>query len=100
MLALGTFALLCQPEQARLVREHPERTDDAVEELLRYLTIVQFGTVRVAREDVEIAGAGVRAGEPVVASIAAANRDPARFPDPDGLDVTRDATEHIAFGHG
>ncbi|MFD7503067.1 cytochrome P450 [Streptomyces sp. NPDC059850] len=100
MLALGTFALLSHPEQARLVRERPERADDAVEELLRYLTIVQFGTVRVAREDVEIAGARVRAGETVVASIAAANRDPARFPDPDGLDVTRDATEHIAFGHG
>ncbi|MFI0816436.1 cytochrome P450 [Streptomyces sp. NPDC021098] len=101
MLALGTFALLCHPEQARLVRERPERVEGAVEELLRYLTIVQFGTVRVAREDVEIAGARVRAGETVVASIAAANRDPARFPDrPDDLDLTRDATEHIAFGHG
>lgn len=100
MLALGTFALLCHPEQARLVRERPEAADGAVEELLRYLTIVQFGTVRVAREDVEIAGVRVRAGETVVASIAAANRDPARFPDPDGLDITRDATEHLAFGHG
>ncbi|MFI0773683.1 cytochrome P450 [Streptomyces sp. NPDC021212] len=100
MLALGTFALLRHPEQARLVRERPEAADAAVEELLRYLTIVQFGTVRVAREDVEIAGVRVRAGETVVASIAAANRDPARFPDPDALDVTRDATEHIAFGHG
>lgn len=100
MLALGTFALLCHPEQARLVRERPERADDAVEELLRYLTIVQFGTVRVAREDVEIAGVRVRAGETVVASIAAANRDPDRFQAPDDLDITRDATEHIAFGHG
>ncbi|MET7933083.1 cytochrome P450 [Streptomyces sp. NPDC005322] len=101
MLALGTYALLCHPGQSRLVRERPELVDQAVEELLRYLTIVQFGTVRAAREDVEIAGVRVRAGETVVASIAAANRDPSHFPDhPDELDITRDAAHHIAFGHG
>ncbi|MGW7001497.1 cytochrome P450 [Streptomyces sp. NPDC054933] len=100
MLALGTFALLCHPEQSRILREQPDLVDNAVEELLRYLTIVQFGIVRVAREDVEVAGVRVRAGETVVASIAAANRDPAQFPEPDELDITRDAAHHIAFGHG
>ncbi|WNF00510.1 cytochrome P450 [Streptomyces luomodiensis] len=100
MLALGTYALLCHPEQSRRVRQRPELAERAVEELLRYLTIVQFGTVRAAREDLEIAGVRVRAGETVVGSIASANRDPARFPDPDTLDVTRDAADQVAFGHG
>ena len=74
--------------------------DSAVEELLRYLTIVQFGTVRVAREDVDIAGQHIRAGETVVASLAAANRDPAQFAEPDELDLARPASQHVAFGHG
>ncbi|CAM5353847.1 MULTISPECIES: cytochrome P450 [Streptomyces] len=100
MLALGTYALLRHPEQSRLVRERPEVIDHAVEELLRYLTIVQFGTVRVAQEDLEIAGARVRAGETVVGALASANRDPSRFSDPDTLDVTREAAGQIAFGHG
>ncbi|MBL1101114.1 cytochrome P450 [Streptomyces coffeae] len=100
MLGLGTYALLSHPGQAALVRERPELADHAVEELLRYLTIAQFGTVRTAREDVEIAGVRVRAGETVVASLAAANRDPSLFPAPDDLDVTRDAGQHLAFGHG
>ncbi|QKV90893.1 cytochrome P450 [Streptomyces sp. NA02950] len=100
MLGLGTYALLSHPEQAALVRERPELADHAVEELLRYLTIAQFGTIRTAREDVEIAGVRVRAGETVVGSLAAANRDPSYFPLPDELDVTRDAGQHLAFGHG
>ncbi|MFD8278588.1 cytochrome P450 [Streptomyces solisilvae] len=100
MLALGTYALLRHPEQAGMVRERPEVIDHAVEELLRYLTIVQFGTVRVAREDLEIAGVRVRAGETVVGSLASANRDSSRFPDPDTLDVTRDTPDQMAFGHG
>ncbi|MCQ8831335.1 cytochrome P450 [Streptomyces malaysiensis] len=100
MLALGTYALLRHPEQARMVRERPEVIDLAVEELLRYLTIVQFGTVRVAREDLEIAGVRVQAGETVVGSLASANRDSSRFPDPDTLDVTRDTPDQMAFGHG
>ncbi|MEU5269252.1 cytochrome P450 [Streptomyces hygroscopicus] len=100
MLALGTYALLRHPEQSRLVRERPELVDHAVEELLRYLTIVQFGTVRAAREDLEIAGVRVRAGETVVGSIASANRDRSRFTEPDTLDVTRDAAGQLAFGHG
>ncbi|MGW5698075.1 cytochrome P450, partial [Streptomyces asiaticus] len=100
MLALGTYALLRHPEQSRGVRERPELIDHAVEELLRYLTIVQFGIVRVAREDLEIAGARVRAGETVVGALASANRDAARFAAPDTLDIAREPGDQLAFGHG
>jgi cytochrome P450 len=100
MLALGTYALLCHPDQLRALRENAELIDTAVEELLRYLTIAQFGTIRIAREDLEIAGQHIRAGETVVASLAAANRDPAQFAGPDQLDLSRPASQHVAFGHG
>jgi cytochrome P450 len=100
MLALGTYTLLSRPDQLRAMLEHPESVERAVEELLRYLTIVQFGTVRVAREDVEIAGRHIRAGETVVASLAAANRDPEHFDRPGELDLEREPSQHVAFGHG
>ncbi|WP_377267139.1 cytochrome P450 [Peterkaempfera sp. SMS 1(5)a] len=100
MLALGTYALLRHPDQLAGLREHPEGVTRAIEELLRYLTIVQFGTVRVAREDVEIAGRHIRAGETVVAALAAADRDPDHFTQPDALDLTREPSQHVAFGHG
>ncbi|MFC5754852.1 cytochrome P450 [Actinomadura rugatobispora] len=100
MLALGTFALLRHPEQLDVLRAHPEGVDHAVEELLRYLTIVQFGTVRVARQNVEFGGRRIRAGQTVVASLPAANRDPGEFPDPDDLDLARDPCRHVSFGHG
>ncbi|SEG73585.1 Cytochrome P450 [Thermomonospora echinospora] len=100
MLALGTYALLSHPAQSRMLREHPELAERAVEELLRYLSIAQFGAVRVALEDVEIAGRRIRAGETVVAALAAANRDPEQFPGPDELDLTREPSHHVAFGHG
>ncbi|MEU9119919.1 cytochrome P450 [Streptomyces sp. NPDC048506] len=100
MLALGTYTLLTHPEQLDALRAHPEGVQHAVEELLRYLTIVQFGTVRVAKQDVEIAGRRIRAGETVVASLAAANRDAEQFDRPDALDLAREPSQHVAFGHG
>jgi cytochrome P450 len=100
MLALGTLALLEHPDQLGALRADPALLDPAVEELLRYLTIVQFGLVRVPTEDVEIGGHRIRAGEPVLVSLAAANRDPAEFTDPERLDVTREYSRHLAFGHG
>ncbi len=100
MLALGTYTLLRHPDQLRVLRDHPEHIGRAIEELLRYLTIVQFGTIRVAREDVDIAGRRIRAGETVVAALAAANRDPGHFPRADEFDVTREPSQHVAFGHG
>ncbi|MGW0736470.1 cytochrome P450 [Streptomyces sp. NPDC002851] len=99
MIGLGTYALLTHPEQAAALRENPELAPQAVEELLRYLTIAHTG-IRVALEDVEVAGQLVRAGESVTFSLGSANRDPQRFPDPDALDLRRNARGQLAFGHG
>jgi len=100
MLALGTLALLEHPAQLAALRADFSLVDQAVEELLRYLSIVQFGLVRTATEDVEVGGQRIPAGEPIVASLAAANRDPAQFPEPDELDLSRAYSPHLAFGHG
>jgi cytochrome P450 len=99
MLALGTFALLSNPDQLAALRADPGLADTAVEELLRYLSIAHTG-VRVALEDVEVAGHLVKAGESVTVSVQAANRDPEKFADPDTLDLRRHATGHLSFGHG
>ena len=103
MIALGTLALLRNPEQLTLVREtdDPKVIANAVEELLRYLTIVHNGRRRVAHEDVEVHGQLIRAGEGVILANDSGNRDPSAFPgDPDELDVLRDARHHVAFGYG
>jgi cytochrome P450 len=100
MLGLGTFLLLQNPDQLAKLREDPSLLNGAVEELLRYLSVVQFGTRRGVLEDVEVGGQQFRKGETVVCSLAAANRDPARFDNPEILDVTRTHSTHIAFGHG
>lgn len=100
MLALGTFALLRNPAQLRTLLDDPGRIPAAVEELLRFLSIVQFSIVRTATEDVELGGRTVSAGETVTVSLPAGNRDPQRYPRPDELDITREATGHLAFGHG
>ena len=100
MLGLGTFLLLQHPDQLAAIRQDPALINGAVEELLRYLSVVQFGTVRGVLEDVEYGDVVFRAGETVVCSLAAANRDPAKFTDPEELDVTRPHSAHVAFGHG
>ena len=100
MLGLGTLALLQHPEQLALVRDDPAAAAPAVEELLRWLTIVHSGVVRTATVDVEIAGHTVPAGDLVVCSLPTANRDPALVEDPERLDITRGAPGHLAFGHG
>jgi cytochrome P450 len=100
MLGLGTFALLGHPDQLAALRDDPSLVENAVEELLRYLTIVHIGPTRAALEDVEVGGELVRAGEVVTLSLPAANRDRERFDDPDELDLRRSATGHLAFGHG
>ncbi|TDD24748.1 cytochrome P450 [Nonomuraea diastatica] len=100
MLALGTFALLENPDQVTALRESPALVDQAVEELLRYLSVAHIGPGRAALEDVEIDGHLIRKGEVVTISLPAANRDPRRFDDPDRLDVTRSTGGHLAFSHG
>ena len=99
MIAHGTFALLRNPEQIEALRSDPQLAPQAVEELMRYLTVAHT-TVKTALEDVEMDGLTIRAGETVTLSLEAANRDPARFPDPDVLDLHRKATGHLGFGHG
>ncbi|QID36281.1 cytochrome P450 [Streptomyces albus] len=99
MLALGTFALLSNPGQLAALRAEPALAGQAVEELLRYLSVAD-PLVRAALEDIEIEGRLIRAGETVTVSVQAANRDPRRFPRPDGLDLRREAVGHLAFGHG
>ncbi|GII77627.1 cytochrome P450 [Sphaerisporangium rufum] len=99
MIALGAYALLDRPDLLAELRADPGLADQAVEELLRYLSIIP-GTVRAALEDVEIGGQLIKAGQSVTVSIPAANRDPAHFPDPDTLDLHRSTAGHLAFGHG
>lgn len=100
MLGLGTLALLRHPEQLALVREDPAMVAPAVEELLRWLSIVHAAIPRTTTTEVEIAGRTIPAGELVVCALPAANRDPALADDPDRLDITRGAPGHLAFGHG
>lgn len=100
MIGLSILALLRNPGQWNELREERTRIRPAVEELLRYLTIVQFGLGRVATEDLELAGAHIAKGDLVVVSMAAANRDPRVFSDPDALDLDREMTRHMAFGYG
>ncbi|MFF8375978.1 cytochrome P450 [Streptomyces sp. NPDC015661] len=99
MLSLGTFALLRNPEQLDALRADPALTDGAVEELLRYLTVAK-SFMRTALEDVEVGGQIIEAGTTVVLSYNTANRDPERFTDPHELDLRREHTGHLAFGHG
>ncbi|MCU1603970.1 MAG: cytochrome [Modestobacter sp.] len=100
MLGLGTLALLCHPEQLALVRDDPASVEPAVEELLRWLSIVPAGILRTTTTEVTLAGHTIPAGALVAASLVAANRDRALVEDPDRLDITRGALGHMAFGHG
>ncbi|MET9888039.1 cytochrome P450 [Streptomyces sp. NPDC006430] len=101
MISLGAFALLANPDQLALLRADHTLADNAVEELLRYLPLFRSGGMRTAVRDAEVLGRQVKAGECVVLSLAAANRDPARFgDDADRLDLRRTTSGHVAFGHG
>ncbi|AGL15943.1 cytochrome P450 [Actinoplanes sp. N902-109] len=102
MIALGTAALLEHPGQLALLRDSddPALVTNAVEELLRYLTITHNGRRRVALADIEIAGQVIKAGEGVILPNDIGNRDPSMYADPDRLDLTRDARRHLAFGFG
>ncbi|MEO3892322.1 cytochrome P450 [Nonomuraea sp. B5E05] len=100
MLGLGTLALLRHPDQLAVIREDPAQVEPAVEELLRWLSVVQSLPPRTTTTEVEIAGHAIPAGSLVICSFPAANRDPAFVDDPETLDLTRQAAGHVAFGHG
>jgi cytochrome P450 len=102
MISLGTLALLQNPDQLAILRETRDQTIIAktVEELLRYLTVAAIAVPRTALADIEIAGQTIRADDGLLLACEMANRDPAVFPEPDRLDLRRDASGHIAFGFG
>ena len=100
MIGLSALTMLTHPQQRQYLTEHPDRVGPAVEELLRYLTIVQFGLGRVAKEDLEIGGQAIAKGDLVVVAMPAANRDPRVFDNPDTPDFDRKMTRHLAFGYG
>lgn len=101
MLGLGTFALLDHPDQLDALLADPGLIDNAVEELLRFLTIIHIGPTRTALEDIELEGVLIKEGETVTLNLPSANRDPERFEQPDVLDFKRPgARAHVSLGHG
>jgi pimeloyl-[acyl-carrier protein] synthase len=97
LIGSGVLTLLRHPEQMRIMLDDPSLVPSAVEELLRFESPIQH-TARVAHEDVTLGGKLIRRGQSVIAVIAAGNRDPERFPDPDTLDLKRTDNRHLAFG--
>jgi cytochrome P450 len=100
LIGNAVAALLAFPDQLAALRAEPGLLDRAVEELARYDGPVPLAIRRFPTEDIVIGDVTVPAGETVLLSLAAAHRDPRRFPDPDRLDLGRDATGHLALGHG
>ncbi|CAA0108543.1 Cytochrome P450 FAS1 [Mycolicibacterium vanbaalenii] len=100
MLGLGTLALLRHPAQLAAVRDDPAAVAPAVEELLRWLSILHSAIPRITTTEVQISGVSIPAGQLVFASLPLANRDGRFIDDPDTLDISRGALGHLAFGHG
>jgi Cytochrome P450 len=96
----AVLALINHPEQIALLRNEPELIGNAVEELIRYDGPFEASSLRFALQDVELGGVVIPKGATVVGVIAAANRDPRRFPDPDDLDLSRADVAHLGFGVG
>jgi cytochrome P450 len=99
LIGNGMLALLSNPDQLARLHAEPTLVPNAVEEMLRFDGPVHL-TGRVAREDMEIAGVTVPKGGQVSTLLAAANRDPNRFPDPSRFDVARDDVHHLTFSGG
>ncbi|MEU4195889.1 cytochrome P450 [Kribbella sp. NPDC026611] len=100
MIALSTLALLRHPAQLEALRDDPSLAPAAVEELLRYLSVVQFGLFRHVTDDVPVGAETMAAGSFLIAALASANRDESVFPDGDRLDLGRSPAAHLAFGFG
>lgn len=99
LIGNGALALLRAPDQFALLQQRPELIGPSVDEFLRFDGPVQINQ-RVAMEDLELFGQRVKKGDELLLILGAANRDPAAFPGPHRLDVTRDARKHVAFGGG
>ncbi len=100
MLGLGVLTLLEHPEQLARLRQCPHLIDQAVEELIRYLSIIPTASPRIAREDVPLGDQVIKAGDRVACSLLAANRVRPPGTPPDRLDITREPAAHVGLGHG
>jgi cytochrome P450 len=100
LIASGALALLTHPREKAALGQDPSLLPAAVEELLRFTNPVNHANDRFTTEDVLVGDVVIPAGEWVFPAISSANRDPVQFPDPDHLDVGRDTSGHLAFGHG
>ncbi len=99
LIGNGLLALLRHPEQLERLRREPDLMESAIDELLRYDSPVQTDG-RTALEDIEWGGELIKQGQQVFLLLGAANRDPAEFPDPDRLDISRGSKRHMSFGRG
>lgn len=99
LLGNGMLALLTHPDQLQALRDHPAMISLAVMELLRYESPVQL-TSRLAKENIQIGGKQISAGQEILLCLGAANRDPAQFDEPDRLNLSRQENRHLAFGQG
>jgi hypothetical protein len=97
LIGNGFLTLLRDPESLEQLRSRPEIIGSAIEELLRFESPIQH-TARIAPADMQLGGMSIQKGSRVVAVLAAANRDPSRFPNPDRLDLIRPDNRHVAFG--
>ncbi|MFI6345954.1 cytochrome P450 [Streptomyces sp. NPDC050560] len=100
MISNSVYALLRDPEERQRLRTGPDAIPAAVEEFLRYESPLNLATVRFTLEPVEIDGLTIPRDDIVFISLAAANRDAARFGEPGAVDTGREANSHLAFGHG
>lgn len=100
MIALSVVTLLRHPAQLAELRADPALVPNAVEELLRYISIFHISPTRVALEPIELSGQRIEAGDGLITAVAGANRDDAAFPDAHVFDVHREARHHVAFGYG
>jgi cytochrome P450 len=100
LIGNGTVALLRHPAQRAELVADPDRWPGAIEEFLRWDPPVPHSTFRYTTEQVRLGATVIPAFAQVIISLAAANRDPARYADPESLDVARGDNSHLAFGHG
>ncbi|MFF1902848.1 cytochrome P450 [Kitasatospora sp. NPDC058218] len=101
MISLGLLTLLQHPEQYKALSEDPSLAENVVEELLRYLTVTDLATARVAARELTIGDSTIPVGDGIYPSTASANRDPEMFEDPEAFRPSRpDVRKHVAFGFG
>ncbi len=100
LIGNGVLALLAHEGRRELLCADPRLLRSAVEEILRHDGPMELAAWRFATEPVELGGALIEPGDPVVIALAAAHRDPARFTEPDRWDITRPDLAHLGFGHG